>query len=261
VVAWRIVRDALEPDKRGAQIEHLTIDSKAVGQDLPVTVVLPADDHAGRRPLLVFLHGRSADQDSELVDPFFAALANLGRRAPIVAFPYGGDHSYWHDRADGGWGRYVADEVIPQVARRFNADPRRVAVGGISMGGFGPFDLALHFRGRFCAVGGHSPALWQSGAESAAGAFDDAADFARNDVIGAARSDSAAFTGEPLWLDAGAQDPFQPGDQAFAAALRADGAAATIKLSRSGGHDSDYWDAHWNQYMRFYASALKRCAG
>lgn len=39
----------------------------------------------------------------------------LPGKAPIVAFPYGGDHSYWHDRADGSWGRYVTDEVIPEV--------------------------------------------------------------------------------------------------------------------------------------------------
>lgn len=260
VVAWRLAADALGPDTHGAQTESLTIDSKAVGDELPVSVVVPAGEGRGRRPLLVFLHGRGGNQDSELVDPFFAALASLGERAPIVAFPYGGDHSYWHDRSDGAWGHYVVDEVIPQVARRFDADPHRVAVGGISMGGFGALDLALHYAGRFCAVGGHSPALWQSGAETAAGAFDDAEDFARNDVISAAGAGSAAFTGEPIWLDAGAQDPFQAGDQAFADALRADGAPATVELSRPGGHDGDYWNAHWSEYLHFYARALADCA-
>jgi S-formylglutathione hydrolase FrmB len=49
--------------------------------------------------------------------------------------------------------------VIPQVTRRFGTDRRRVAIGGISMGGFGAYDLARLNPGRFCAVGGHSPAL------------------------------------------------------------------------------------------------------
>jgi S-formylglutathione hydrolase FrmB len=61
-----------------------------------------------------------------------------------------------------------------------------VAIGGISMGGFGALNLARLDPRRFCAVGGHSAALWASGADSAAGAFDDAADFSRNDVIGTA---------------------------------------------------------------------------
>ncbi|MDX6636767.1 MAG: hypothetical protein QOJ01_278 [Solirubrobacterales bacterium] len=260
VVAWRVVVGVLEPDQRGAHLVHLTIRSKAVGRSLPTTVVVPAGagDGAGR-PILLFLHGRGGDQNSELDDQFYAALAKLGSRAPVVAFPYGGEASYWHDRADGDWDRYVMSDVIPRVATATGADPKRVAVGGISMGGFGAFDLALHHPGSFCAVGAHGPAIWQTGAETAAGAFDDAEDFARNDLVGSVRSDPAPFTSQPDWLDAGAQDPFQPGDQAFAAGLRAAGADATIKLTRPGGHDSDYWNAHWDEYLRFYADALARC--
>lgn len=262
LVAWRLVAGALETDTAGATVEHFTIKSKAVGRSLPVDVVIPPGaDGARRPPMLVFLHGRGGDQGSEQVDQFFAALAKLGSRAPIVAFPYGGDHSYWHNRAGGDWGSYVVDEVIPQVARRYDADPHRVAIGGISMGGFGAFDLALHYPGRFCAVGGHGPALWQTGGETAPGAFDDAEDFDGNNVIGAAASDPAPFTSQPVWIDAGNEDPFQPGDQAFAQELRTDGADATIKLDRPGGHDSDYWNAHWSEYLRFYAAALAKCQG
>src|SRR5262249_20274937 len=128
-----------------------------------------------------------------------------------------------------------------------------------SMGGFGAFDLALHYPGRFCAVGGHSPAIWQTGAETAPGAFDDAEDFERNDVVASANADPAAFTGERIALRPRAEDPFQPGDQGLATALRTDGAPATIKLSRPGGHDGDYWNSHYREYLRFYADALQDC--
>jgi len=37
-------------------------------------------------------------------------------------------------------------------------------------------------------VGGHSAALWEDAGASAPGAFDDAEDFARNDVFAAARA-------------------------------------------------------------------------
>ncbi len=122
------------------------------------------------------------------------------------------------------------------------------------MGGFGAYDLARLYPRRFCAVGGHSPALWRTGGETAPGAFDDAEDFARHDVIAGA----GAFTETPLWLDAGDKDPFRPGDDAFAAALRAAGARPRVQ-TWPGGHNGDYWDAHWRDYLRFYARALKRC--
>src|SRR5262249_38572658 len=132
-------------------------------------------------------------------DAMFAALARLGPRAPDVVFPYGGDDSYWHDRSDGAWGRYVVNEVIGQAVRRLGADPHRVAIGGISMGGFGALNLARLDPARFCAVGGHSAALWVSGGDSAPGAFDDASDFARNNVIGAARAGNP-YRGMPVWI-------------------------------------------------------------
>jgi S-formylglutathione hydrolase FrmB len=256
IVAGFLAQELLGVDRKGAQVAKLEIDSKAVGQRLETSVVIPAQRRT-RPPLLVFLHGRSGDNNSELDDAFFAALASVGADAPLVAFPDGGDHSYWHDRADGDWGRYVTGEVIPTVVKRFGADPRRVAIGGISMGGFGAYDIARLNPGRFCAVGGHSPALWQSGGETAAGAFDSAEDFARHDVIGAARANPAGFAGGArLWLDAGASDPFQPGDRAFRDAL---GSHVSASLKSPGGHEDDYWNSHWPDYARFYARALAQC--
>ena len=245
-------------DRHGASVEEITIDSKAVGEELPVNVVVPED--AGKRaPLLVFLHGRDGNEDSSQNDELFAALDDLGDRAPVIAFPYGGEASYWHDRDDGDWGRYVLDEVIAAAADAGHADPKRVAVGGISMGGYGAYSLAAEAPGRFCAVGGHSPAIWQTAGETAAGAFDDADDFAAHDVIAAVLANPDAFTGQPLWLDAGDEDPFIPGDEALIAALESAGADITSKFE-PGGHDSDYWDPRWPEYLRFYARALAHCA-
>jgi S-formylglutathione hydrolase FrmB len=174
-------------------------------------------------------------------------------------FANGAEHSYWHDRRDGAWGRYVMDEVIPTAVRRLHADPRRVAIGGISMGGFGAYDLARQHPGRFCAVAGHSPALWSQGGETAPGAFDDAEDFARHDVLAIARDDPRRFAGARLWLDAGDRDPFDPGIRAFAASLRAGGVPVAVHRW-PGDHEGAYWKRHWGDYLRFYAGALAACS-
>jgi S-formylglutathione hydrolase FrmB len=245
----------------GVARERITIQSKQVGKSLPADVLLPPDyDKRDRRPILIFLHGRSdrPDPPKNLAGGAMAdALKHAGPNAPIVVAPFGAN-SYWHNRSSGDWGDYVTSEVVNEVARTYNGDRRRVAIGGQSMGGFGALNLARLHPGRFCAAGGHSPALWQTGGETAAGAFDGADDFARNDVIAAARSNPSSFKGTRLWIDSGDADPFQPGVQAMAAALRSNGIELTFH-TWPGGHTGTYTNAHLAQYVRFYTRALARC--
>ncbi|HET8752141.1 MAG TPA: alpha/beta hydrolase-fold protein [Gaiellaceae bacterium] len=189
--------------------------------------------------LLFLLHGKSAGPSQFLSQPFFDTLAALGSRAPDVLLLAGGDDSYWHDRADGRWGSMVLQEAMPAgIARTM---PRRVAIGGISMGGYGALLLGSRYR-RFCAVGVQSPALWVSADETAPGAFDDAEDYARNDVF-------KLRPPRPLWIDLGTGDPFH--NAALAYARRA-GVHAHVS---PGGHDTAYWDAHTPALLRFFAHA------
>ena len=96
----------------GAQVIHFSLQSRLLRRRLGEVLVTPRGGGRGR-PLLVFLHGRGASPGSNLTDPFFRGLRALGRRAPNVLFADGGDHSYWHNRADGPWGSYVLHEAIP----------------------------------------------------------------------------------------------------------------------------------------------------
>ena len=200
----------------------------------------------GKRPLLIFLHGKGGNENVHLQDEWFDAMEALGDRAPVVAFPAGGG-SYWHDRRDGAWERMVRRELPRQLAKKVSFDRSRIAVGGISMGGFGALSLAR--SGDYCAAGAHSPAIWRSGGETAPGAFDGAEDFARHDVI--AHADD--LDGTRLWVDIGDRDPFLAGTRAF-------GRAAGVKVRVwRGGHDGGYWRSHYDEYLRFYARALADC--
>jgi len=238
-------------------VTQFVIRSRFVHARLREMLVQPRGAVAGR-PLLVFLHGRGMTEDSNLNNQMFSALSRLGTRAPDIVFPDGGDHSYWRDRRSAAWGGYVMDEVIRQAIKRLGADPRRVAIGGISMGGFGAFDVARLYPRRFCAVGGHSPAIWTGAGQTAPGAFDNAADFARHDIVHAAHSNPRVWAGKQLWLDAGTADPFDPGDHAFISALRSGGLKVAVHRW-PGGHTGSYWRSHWASYLGFYARALARC--
>ena len=238
---------------RGAHVERFTIRSRFVRSTLHDIVVTPAG-RARSRPLLVFLHGRASPSDSNLTQPLFDTLHALGPRAPAVFLPDGGDHSYWHDRAEGRWATSLLREQIPAALARTHANPHRVAIGGISMGGFGALDIARLAPHRFCAVGAHSAALWFSGGDTAAGAFDDAADFDRHDLIRFAR-ERRLYT-SPLWIDVGRDDPFAAADTKLADELRGHGTDLTFVL-HGGGHSG--WSARMPRYLRWYAARLGAC--
>ena len=237
----------------GMRVVRFELRSRFVGSTLLETAVVPPGTR--RRPLLVFLHGRGSDADAVLSDAFFQTLRALGPSAPVVLLPAGGDHSYWHDRRDGRWGSYVVREAMPAAIRRFRTT-RRVAIGGISMGGFGALDLGRLYPLSFCAVGAHSAALWRRGSDTAAGAFDNARDFARHDLLRLARRHHRLYGRLPVWIDGGDADPFRSVDAELARLLRG---RITYHVW-PGGHESAYWDAHMPAYLRFYARALVRCS-
>jgi S-formylglutathione hydrolase FrmB len=253
LLVWR----ATHVDRRGARVVKLGIDSRLVHRRLEQQVAVPAGGARGR-PLLIFLHGRGSKPDSLFTDAFYAELERLGPRAPVVVAVDGGDHSYYHDRSDGRWGTYVVREVIPAVLRRFDVDGARIALGGTSMGGFGALDIASREPGRFCAVGGHSAALWRRAADTPPGAFDDARDFARHDVYGRVRADRRLFARERIWLDVGRDDPFRPVDAEVARILRRRGVEVAFH-EWPGGHGGGYFGSHVRDYLRWYAGELERC--
>ena len=100
-------------------------------------------------------------------------------------------------------------ELIPACARRFKlgGGGRKRAIIGWSMGAYGALVAAETEPDLFAAVVAVSPAVWTSYDAMMLGpqdAFDDAADFAKYDVI--AHADRLA--GVDLRIDCGKQDPF-----------------------------------------------------
>ena len=239
----------------GARLVRFDLASRLTGRTLHEVAVVPGGRAPrGRRPLLVLLHGKGMAPGFFLSDGLFSGLRSAGRDAPAVVALDGGTGSYWHDRRDGRWGSMVLREAIPAAARRLGADPRRVAIAGISMGGFGALDLARRRPHRFCAVGARSPAIFRAPGATAPGAFDDARDFRRHDLIAWARGARGGFGTTAVWIDRGDADPFRAGVDALAARLR----GAQVHDWR-GGHDAAYWHAHDRAFTAWAAAQLRRC--
>jgi S-formylglutathione hydrolase FrmB len=230
------------------KVTNFALQSKLMGRQLYEVLVTPAGGGEGR-PLLVFLHGYGAAPSDTLSPAFVMALRRLGDRAPVVLLPEG-DIGWWHDRGEGPWGSYVLREAIPAALRRSGADRDRVAVGGISMGGFGALDLGRIAPKRFCAVGGHSPAVLTR--DEFGFGFDDAVDYARHNLLSLAGKHS--LYDAPAWIDVGNRDDLRPAAATLARELKADGADVSFHVW-PGTHDGSYWDAHFADYLRFYADS------
>jgi enterochelin esterase-like enzyme len=219
------------------KVSDVSLQSKVMGRQMLDLLVTPPGGGKGR-PLLVFLHGYGATPRETLSPAFVDAIRRLGKQAPNVFLPEG-DTGWWHDTRQGQWGSYVLREVIPAALARTGADPDRIAIGGISMGGFGALDLGRQEPKRFCAVGGHSPAIFARGSHDIEFGFDDAADFAKHDLLRIARGHSPEL---------------RPGASKLARELKADGSNISFQMWQ-GAHTGEYWDAHFAQYLRFYADA------
>jgi S-formylglutathione hydrolase FrmB len=264
-------------DTYGARVIHFTIANG--GRILPEVAVIPAGSAPHPRPLLVLLHELIGDPSSTLTQAVFATLSQLGPEAPDIVSPYSPADSYWHDRAGlppnyetgGDWGSYVISQVIPRAIALLHADPRRIAIAGNSMGGFGALDIARLHPGVFCAVAAHSPALFASYSSSAPtnatltndtisepGNFDNAADFARHNLLRIAALSTDLYGHTPVWIDAGSRDPHVAADRKLADLLREHGTRVQFHIW-PGGHENAYWNSHQGDYFRFYAAALASC--
>jgi pimeloyl-ACP methyl ester carboxylesterase len=118
------------------------------------------------------------------------------------------------------------------------------------MGGYGALLAAERNPKRYRAVAVAGPAIFPSFADERASvgdAFDDAEDFARNDVI----AHAAALRGVPVLVRAGASDPFVPGVRAFARAA----AQADVRVE-PGCHDDGFWRTAAPDMIRFVGRRL-----
>lgn len=227
------------------------VSSARRGETVGWTIAAPEAD--GPLPIAVAVHGYGDDHadffGSHLgYDRFLAAHVAAGG-APFAIASVDGGNRYWHRRADGDDpAAVVVDEFLPLLARR-GFDTARLAFTGYSMGGYG----ALHLAGvlgsaRVRAVSAISPALWTSAGDAARGAFDDAADFRANTVIGRQRS----LDGIAVRVDCGTGDGFEPAVRTYVDGF----ATAPAGGFEPGGHTTAYWRRLAPQQIAFLARHL-----
>jgi len=252
-VAEAFAPDPPRPSAAPGPASSGVLASRAMGRDVSWRLARPPGADDAPLPLALVLHGRGGDADSAFDDLWFdrylAAVVRAGVPPFALASVDGGDHSYWHGRRDGTDAQaMLTDELLPLLAKQGLAT-ERFGLFGWSMGGYGALLLAETLgAGRVAAVAADSPALWRRFADSAPGAFDDAADFAAHDVF----AGRARLAGIPVRIACGESDPFYP---AVAQFLPGVPVLAGTDV-RAGGHTAAFWRSTAEWQLRFLATAL-----
>ena len=232
-------------------VEQGTLDSAAMGREVAYAIAYPAQVVKGL-PVLLQLHGRGDDHGdafgSHRLGAYLSEVVRQGVPPFAVVAADGGDHSYWHRRADGtDPQRMLVEELLPRLAAS-GLDVGRFAVGGWSMGGFGAILLAESLgRRRVAALVPDSPAVVTRWEDSGGGAFDSAEDFAAHDVL----RDAHRLNGIRVRVSCGLSDPFLPGVREL---LRR-APAAEHELAE-GGHNVAWWQHAAPAQLAFAGRAL-----
>ena len=240
---------------QGAHVSRYTIHSSlAHGSRLQIAIAPGASER--RRPLLVFLHGNGGEPEFEPLGAVRSALTNSARWGPGRPLPGRRADSYWHDRSDGAWGSYVIREAIPQAIRRLQPTLAGSRSAGSRWAASARSTSPPPPR-RFCAVGGHSAALWSAAAT--APRAPSTTPRTSPATTSSPRARGPPRTGAPVWSTS-ARGPVPRRRHALARELRADGARVS-STSGTAATAGSYWRRHFRVYVRFYSEALAQCRG
>ena len=138
---------------QGTKSGLLTRTVSVGGVSYTYQVYVPAS-LAGKRdvPVIVFLHGIGQRGEGGFLPADGAAggfVRQYLEQIPAVALlPQCRKGKYWHDPE---MERMVMAE-LEQASSEFSADPRRLYLAGVSMGGFGAWHMAAERPGKFAAV-------------------------------------------------------------------------------------------------------------
>lgn len=217
-------------------------------------LIQPKDGSIRGLPVVVVLHGLGGDSTSAMTD--LALPAYLGRaaargKARFALLTVDGGGTYWHRRANGDDPlRMITDELLPHL-RRLGFRTDRIGLYGYSMGGYGALLAAERLgRARVAAVAAASPAVfptYDAARGANPGAFDDAADFTRNDVL----RDLPALRGIPAWVGSGHSDVFADVTKTIRDRLPDTAGGIT-----DGCHDTSYWRRTLPEILAFLGAHL-----
>ena len=192
-----------------------------------------------RYPVLYLLHGQTYTADQWIRLGAVTVIDNLilsGETQPfIIVFP---DDRYWNLPPGTAFGQRLVDYLIPYIDTTYRTIPNRDhrAIGGMSRGAGWAFRMGFSRPDLFRVIGLHSLAILQ-GDKSQFGKW---------------IADIPPSSPPAIFMDIGDNDQELNMAVSIEETLNASGLAHEWHRY-SGAHTEEYWSAHVNEYIEWYA--------
>jgi acetyl esterase/lipase len=187
------------------------------------------DDHK-QWPIILFLHGRGERGEEGMWQTQIGlpqALRDHPDRWPfIVVMPQCPIPAYWTDSDM----QALAMATLDQEAAEFHADPDRTYLVGLSLGGYGAWELARN-----------NPTRWAAIVIAASGIFWSYAPERWQEVATLPAEYARAIGHTPVWLFHGADDPVVPPRESELMFEAIKAAGGHVKLWLYQGYKHDCW--------------------
>jgi poly(3-hydroxybutyrate) depolymerase/flagellar basal body-associated protein FliL len=223
-----------EAPSPGKQVEQFFVSPALPTEKFGYLLFLPKGYGTDNRrwPVMMFLHGSGERGNDLKLVKVHGPPKLVEERADfpfILISPQCPKDQWW----PGDVQQQVLVELLDSVLTRFNADPQRVSLTGLSMGGFGSWTMAARYPNRFAAVvpicGGGDP------------------------------NDALRLKGVPFWAFHGAKDfgvPLKLSEEMVAAVQQA-GGEAKLTVYPEAGHDS-WTETYKNEAVYDWLLAQRR---
>ena len=247
---------------RGINFELKNFYSKAMGQTRSYGLILPPGYHTHPQksyPVIFLLHGGHGDaggwQACGAVTEVLYKLYSSGKLPPaVVITPDGNDKRgsspYWDpqyfDGPNGEVATLIGSELVQEVKSHYRVreDPKFWAMGGLSSGGWGAFNIGLRNLDRFNIFFSHT------------GYFTDVSGSANSPIDLVEKLSTQQHSSLRVYLDAGLGDK-ESLDEAeqFHQQLMRLGIVHTFKVF-PGGHGTTGGDTGWHYWHKHLGDSL-----
>jgi len=189
-------------------------------------------------PIILFLHGRG-ERGSEGMWQTQVGIAEAVRNHPerwpfVIVMPQCPQNFHWTDPAM----LELAMASLDQESTEFHGDPSRTYLTGLSMGGYGTWDMAARYAGKFAAFvpicgGIHGPASTPDASVA----------LAKDPQVTDPYAATAARIGStPVWIFHGDSDPVVPVEESRKMAHALQAAHGSVHYTEYPGVEHNSWD-------------------